>query len=154
MKFTEIKVKDLVLNVVSGFWPQNDKIKVHEISDSLHIHIDNRKISIVLKNLIDNALKYSEHIDRPIELSVIDLPDKITIQVEDFGPGIPGDKIDLLFEPFYRADNSRSRKTGGYGLGLHMAKKIMESHGANILLINKQNKNQIAGIIAELQFLK
>ncbi len=150
LNIQKTRIKDLVFNTVSGFWPHKEKILVHEISENLVLRIDPLKISIVLKNLIDNALKYSENTDKAIEISVIDQQDKIIIQVEDFGAGIPEDKIEFLFEPFYRVDTSRSRKTGGYGLGLHLAKKIMEAHGADIQIKNKQN----SGIIAELQFMK
>jgi signal transduction histidine kinase len=147
-----IKVKDLISDVVSGFWPQCDKIKVHEISDKIMISVDKQKMGIVIKNLIENALKYSGNTIQPVEINVIDQSDKIIIQVEDFGPGIPEDKIGLLFEAFYRVDTSRSRKTGGYGLGLHLAKKIMDAHVAKIQLINKQGPGTTTGIIAELQF--
>jgi signal transduction histidine kinase len=147
-------IRDLVFNTVSGFRSNQEKIKIHNISEGLTIEVDPLKISIVLKNLVENALKYSENADKPVEISVINQPDKISIQVEDFGPGIPEDKIGLLFEPFYRADTSRSRKTGGYGLGLHLAKRIMEAHGATIQLTNKTGTKHTTGIIAELQFRK
>ena len=149
-----ISVKDLITNSISGFWPDKEKIKVHEISENLFINVDKHKMGIVLKNLIENALKYSENSSNPIEINVIDKPDEIIIQVEDFGSGIPDDKIDLLFEPFYRVDTSRSRKTGGYGLGLHLSKKIMDAHNADIKLINKKDSKLGRGIIAELHFSK
>jgi signal transduction histidine kinase len=150
----KIRVKDLISTVVSGFRSNQGKIKVHEISNDLFINVDELKIGIVLKNLIENALKYSENSEQPVEINVIDQDNKIIIQVEDYGPGIPDDKLNLLFEPFYRIDSSRSRRTGGYGLGLHLAKKIMETHGTSIKIINKQRSNQTSGIIAEILFLK
>jgi signal transduction histidine kinase len=150
----KIRIKDLIANTISRFWPHKEKIRVYDISDNLFINADMLKISIVLKNLIENALKYSENSNQPIEINVVDLSDEILIQIEDFGQGIPDDKIDLLFEPFYRVDASRSRKTGGYGLGLHLAKKIMEAHGSTINLNNKRNIHQSSGVIAELHFFK
>jgi signal transduction histidine kinase len=132
VNFQKIKVNDLILNAISVFLSHNDKIKVHQINENLNINVDPIKIGIVLKNLIENALKYSENSPKPVEINVIEQADRIIIQVEDFGLGIPQEKMGFLFEPFYRVDSSRSRKTGGYGLGLHLAKKIMEAHSAEI----------------------
>jgi len=149
-----VRVKDLILNAVEGFWPNKEKIKVHEISENIVLQIDNHKIGIVIKNLIENAVKYSENSAQPIEINVIEQDDKVIVQIEDFGPGIPEDKLNLIFEPFYRVDSSRSRKTGGYGLGLHLAKKIMDAHGAIIHIANKQVNFQSTGLLVELEFIK
>lgn len=149
--FTKTKVKKLLEGIVLGFTNNQDRIKLNPVSDSLYINVDQQKIIIVLKNIIENALKYSEGALKPVEINVIDRNETITIQVEDHGIGIPDNKMDLLFEPFYRVDNSRSKKTGGYGLGLHMAKRIMEAHGAEIILKNKNIAGQ-SGVIAELSF--
>jgi two-component system, OmpR family, sensor histidine kinase BaeS len=57
------------------------------------------------------------------------------IQVEDDGLGIPEEHLPYLFEPFYSVDKSRSKKTGGYGLGLSLCKKIMEAHGGGLMFL-------------------
>ena len=54
------------------------------------------------------------------------------VRVEDRGDGIPAEEMAFIFEPFYRADQSRSRRTGGYGLGLSLCKTIMEAHRGRI----------------------
>ncbi len=59
-------------------------------------------------------------------------PDTVRVRVSDDGAGIPEGVADTLFEPFYRLDPSRSRKTGGYGLGLSICRRIMEAHGGAI----------------------
>lgn len=152
LTLSEISVKDLVQECTSAFRIHEGNIRVHAISEAISFRVDRIKIGIVLKNLLDNALKYSAEAIKPVEVSVIDQPDQLIIQIEDFGPGIPEDKKDLLFEPFYRVDTSRSRKTGGYGLGLHLSKKIMEAHEAEIRLVNKTGKE--TGLIAEMIFTK
>ncbi len=149
LKFEKINIKELLESIVLSFVNYKDRITINPISEHLHFTIDKLKINRVIKNITENALKYSEESQKPIEINVIDRPESIVIQVEDYGIGIPEDKIKFLFEPFYRADNSRSRKTGGYGLGLHMAKKIMEAHNADIKIMNKTTNK---GIIAELIF--
>jgi signal transduction histidine kinase len=154
LNLVKTNLNKLLLGIVQGFPDAQQKIKLAPISATLHITVDQSKIITVIKNLIENALKYSEDSNKPVEINTIDRKDVIIIQIEDHGVGIPEDKLELLFEPFYRADNSRSKKTGGYGLGLHMVKKIMEAHGADIILINKSTQYQTKGIIAELAFKK
>jgi signal transduction histidine kinase len=81
-------------------------------------------------NLIDNAIKYGGC--ARVQLSRLDLRAEIT--VADDGPGIPPDKVALAFEPFRRLDTSRDRNTGGTGLGLTIARDIVQSHGGEISL--------------------
>jgi len=104
---------------------------------NLIINADENLIEIVLKNIIDNSLKYSTPENKPVEISVIHARQAITIQIEDSGKGIPEEMLPFVFEPFYRVDQSRSKKTGGYGLGLHLCKQIMDMHEAEIEIINK-----------------
>jgi signal transduction histidine kinase len=104
--------------------------------DQMLIEIDGDKIKTVLRNLLENARKYSLEDSRPVEVTVEEDADAITVRVSDDGPGIPEADIPNLFEPFYRVDRSRSRKTGGYGLGLSIAKRIMEAHGGSIAIKN------------------
>jgi signal transduction histidine kinase len=66
--------------------------------------------------------------------------ERIIIRVVDDGPGIPSPDMPNLFEPFYRVDRSRSKKTGGYGLGLSIAKRIVEAHGGTIAAANNATR--------------
>lgn len=84
-----------------------------------------------IDNLLDNARKYSEA-GAPIELRADASLGGVTVAVEDRGIGIAPADLDNLFTPFFRADRSRQRGTGGVGLGLSLAKKIVESHGGRI----------------------
>jgi signal transduction histidine kinase len=102
--------------------------------------IDCEKIKTVLRNVLDNALKYSLPDSRPVEVYLERDTDKVTVRICDDGPGIPDADIAYLFEPFYRVDRSRSKKTGGYGLGLSICKRIMEAHGGTIAATNKPNR--------------
>ena len=93
---------------------------------------DPEKMCTVLRNLLDNALKYASADGPQVELSMAAKPEVIEIVVADEGAGIPAEEIPRLFEPFYRPDTSRSRKTGGYGLGLSLCKAIIDAHGGTI----------------------
>ncbi len=86
-----------------------------------------------LTNLIDNAAKYGER--ARVELEKID--DQIVVCIDDDGPGIPESECEKVFEPFYRIERSRSRETGGVGLGLSVARTIIRAHGGDIEVVNR-----------------
>jgi signal transduction histidine kinase len=94
---------------------------------------DAEGLRTVLRNLLENAAKYSLHDSRPISVSVSEADGAAVVVVEDDGPGIPAADLGRVFEPFFRVDPSRSRKTGGYGLGLSICRRIVEAHGGRIV---------------------
>lgn len=85
------------------------------------------------RNLIVNALSYGGSAHVRAER----LPEAVIIRIEDNGPGIPEDKLENVFRPFYRVETSRNRETGGTGLGLAIAKTVILRHGGDILLANR-----------------
>ena len=87
-----------------------------------------------LTNLIENAVKYGQR----ARVSLTALPQNVEIAVEDDGPGIPEDQLTRVFEPFYRVEGSRSRDTGGVGLGLAIANTVVQAQGGTLLLSNRQ----------------
>ena len=95
------------------------------------ILVDPLKISQVLANLIDNAIKYTPRGSR-IEVEARRSAAAIDVCVRDNGPGIPEKDLPHIFERFYRVDKGRSRETGGTGLGLSIAKHIVQLHGGRI----------------------
>jgi signal transduction histidine kinase len=104
------------------------------------VDIDGDKIRTVLRNLLENAVKYSLPDSRPIVVSVAENEEMVVIRVVDDGPGIPETDLASLFEPFFRVDRSRSKKSGGYGLGLSICKRIMEAHGGGIATANNAGR--------------
>jgi signal transduction histidine kinase len=109
-------------------------------SSEIVLDIDREKIRTVLRNLLENARKYSLPDSRPVEIEVAEKDGTTVVRVRDDGPGIPEIDLPNLFEPFYRVDRSRSRKTGGYGLGLSICKRIMEAHGGSIAVANNTGR--------------
>jgi signal transduction histidine kinase len=83
-------------------------------------------------NLVDNAVQYG----RRATVVVEDHPGELVIRVRDEGPGMPEAELERAFEPFYRLEASRSRATGGTGLGLTIARSIARAHGGDVLLRN------------------
>lgn len=106
---------------------------VIELADKLPlVNIDAQRVSQVLRNLLENAVTYTAT-DGTITVAA-GMPDSRTLEVSvtDTGQGIPADELPLIFERFYRVDKSRTRATGGSGLGLTIARRLVEAHGGRI----------------------
>jgi signal transduction histidine kinase len=108
-----------------------DKLKVHFIDEIPQFFADRRQIEVVLRNLIENASKYSLNAS-PIFVNAAIDGDCLLVSVKDNGPGIPPKHKSLIFDSFYRIDNSLSRKTSGSGLGLAISKGFIEAHEGKI----------------------
>jgi signal transduction histidine kinase len=96
-----------------------------------------------LGNLIDNALKYGKDVTVEVE----DAGDNVQISVCDHGPGIPAEDLQKVVYPFYRVEASRNRDTGGAGLGLAIAKDLVEGHGGELILQNRPHGGLRATIL-------
>jgi two-component system phosphate regulon sensor histidine kinase PhoR len=98
--------------------------------------LDPLKITQVLENLIDNAVKYTPKGSR-IDVSTQTRENRVEICVRDNGPGIPEADLPHIFERFYRVDKGRSREKGGTGLGLSIVKHIVQLHGGQVRVESK-----------------
>jgi signal transduction histidine kinase len=94
--------------------------------------LDRSAIVQVLLNLLDNAVKYAGHDGARLGVTVKPDGDAVTIDVEDDGPGVPEKERELVFEEFYRGDDTLSRRVEGTGIGLAVARRIMLAHGGRI----------------------
>ncbi|MGZ9106225.1 MAG: ATP-binding protein [Rhodoplanes sp.] len=84
-------------------------------------------------NLVDNAVKYGDRARVTLETASASL----VVTIEDDGPGLPTDELERVFEPFYRLETSRSRETGGAGLGLALVRAAIAAHGGDVVLGNR-----------------
>ncbi|OEH92763.1 sensor histidine kinase [Bacillus solimangrovi] len=100
------------------------------------LFVDPQRFSQVLINLLDNAFKHSQGTST-VNVDVIKTGDEVEIYVSDEGQGIPSEELPLIWDRLYRVDKSRSRSTGGSGLGLTIAKEIVEQHGGTIRVESK-----------------
>jgi signal transduction histidine kinase len=132
LQLERIEILPLVAEAVSRHRGSQPEIRVSSISTQVVATVDAQKVRTVLRNLLDNALKHSLPDSGPIEVSVVEGPTALEVRVTDDGIGVPASELERLFEPFYRVDRSRSKETGGYGLGLSMCKRIMEAHGGSV----------------------
>jgi len=109
----------------------------HEVgvSGEEHAELDGRSATLrrALRNLVENAVKYGHRAD--LRLSAT--RNELVLTIQDDGPGIPESELENVFRPFYRVEPSRSRETGGTGLGLTVARSIVRAHGGDITLANR-----------------
>jgi len=115
---------------------------VHVSADppEIPLDLDADGVRTVLRNLLGNAVKYSLPDSRAIEVAARRVGSELVVSVEDDGPGIPEADLPHVFDPFFRVDRSRSRRTGGYGLGLSICKRIVEAHGGRIAVANNPGR--------------
>jgi len=110
----------------------NDAGHRANLEESPPVRVLGRPLALkrAFSNLLDNAIKYGGQAKIRIE----PWAGQVRVIIEDRGPGIPIDQRQRVFEPFYRIEDSRSRGTGGTGLGLTIAQTLIEAHGGNIVL--------------------
>lgn len=135
LNLQSVNVGDLVRSLASDFKDRLPGVVLDSLVDE-PVKADAQRMRIVLRNLVDNGLKHSPEDGAAVSISMIEKPDGLEIIVQDRGEGIPASALPHLFEPFYRPDVSRSRKRGGFGLGLSLCKAIVDAHGGSIDLIS------------------
>ncbi len=124
-----VDVAGLLAAAAASLPPGAPMLTVEASADGGTIEADPRLLGRALSNLLRNAQKYA---GATIRLSARREAGKLVIAVEDDGPGIPEEERERVFEPFYRLDRSRDRATGGFGLGLSIARKAVLLHGGNV----------------------
>ena len=110
---------------------KNIKIELNIASDLPMLNIDPGRMTQVLTNILDNALRHTPE-GGQIELAAKEVQDGVEISIQDSGPGVKGEDVNRIFNRFYRTDGSRYREDGGSGLGLAIAKSIVEMHKGQI----------------------
>lgn len=123
-------------------------ISIHKSGEQGIIEANRDMIQEIIYNLCDNAIRYN-HDGGHVVVSVFRRKDKIVLQVQDDGIGIPEKEQERIFERFYRVDKARSKKTGGTGLGLAIVKHIAEQHNAEIEIESIVGKGTNISILFE-----
>jgi signal transduction histidine kinase len=135
LNLTQTDLRPLIKTVGETFSPIAEEKNIHlqlELPDTLPVvEIDAARLSQVLHNLLSNSLRHTPA-GGTITLRAASGPDAVELAVADTGDGIPAEHLPHVFDRFYRTDPARSRDRGGAGLGLAIARAIVEAHGGKI----------------------
>lgn len=136
LEFKPFDVTDLTMEILKSLPQDSVKricLELGRSTNPMQAVGHRQLIGILISNLIDNALRYSPQ-QSTIYLRINRNTDNIHIEVEDEGPGIPEEQIESVFNRFRRLEKSRSRETGGIGLGLSIVKAIADIHSTTVTL--------------------
>jgi signal transduction histidine kinase len=128
LELADVAVADIIERALNGLGADGIAITV-DVPAELTIRADARRLVQVIRNLVVNALAFAAS---SIVISAAALDRTVEIRIADDGPGVPPEHAERIFDRFYRADPSRSRTTGGAGLGLAIAKQLVQLHGGTI----------------------
>ncbi len=141
--FTDFELSDTVFEAAGPFETiaetQNKKFQM-DIQPGIKLHGDEGSIHQLVSTLVDNAMKYSNE-NATIRISLSAVKKGVKIEVYNTTDEIDKEHLDKLFDRFYRADFSRSRATGGYGIGLSIAKSIVQAHHGKISVKSEDGKS-------------
>ncbi len=142
-KLKKINLNQIIENTIIEFEQyyisKNIKLIKNISKENITIKGDEELLEKLFFNLFLNAYNFTPS-NGKVEINLNKASDKIAFSIKNSGAGIPSDKINHIFERFYRVDNSRARDTGGSGLGLAICKAIVEIHGGKITVSSKINE--------------
>ena len=127
------------VRIMRPFAEKKDIVIDEELPKRVEIHADEQKIRQLILILVDNAVKYTPEHGR-ISVCVQEDRGSVKLSVSDTGIGIAPEHQERIFERFYRVDKARSRRMGGNGLGLAIAREIVEAHGGSIAVESEPGK--------------
>jgi signal transduction histidine kinase len=134
IKYSPVNASEILNSVVLAFeapvFESGKKLK-SEIADSLYIGGDEKALERLFYILLDNAVKYSNE-GGDIDVFLYEAAGKVNLTVRNSGLPIPKEHLTHIFDRFYRPDDARARRYGGFGLGLSIAKDTVEKHGGKI----------------------
>ncbi|WP_195336401.1 HAMP domain-containing sensor histidine kinase [Paraclostridium bifermentans] len=141
LNLTEVNIEKLIKNIVynnQGCALEKNLNIVFNL-ENVNTYLDKDKISQVIVNLLSNAIRYTNN-GGNIYINAYEEKENIKIHFKDDGVGIPKESLKYIFERFYRVDESRSKETGGIGVGLTIVKSIIDLHKGKIEVKSKKNK--------------
>ncbi len=134
---TTVNVYELTEQLVDTYFSR-DKQRIHlNIGEQCEADVDDVRLMLLLKNLVSNALRYTDKNDAKVTVTAEQGESGLILSVADNGPGFSPDQVSKIGEPFFRGDSSRTRDTGGTGLGIYIARLVAEAHGGSLRLDKK-----------------
>jgi signal transduction histidine kinase len=156
LNVTKVNVNELVEGVLRRLKPLTIDKHIELVFESYRnvvAEIDEVKYSLVITNLVENAIKYNREYGL-IKVTLNSDHKQFVLSVKDTGIGIPKESQEKIFERFYRVDKTRSRDTGGTGLGLSIVQKTVTIHNGTIICESEEDKGTLFTIKNPLKFIK
>ncbi len=120
---TEVELSNIIMECLSALKIKYKSAKIVFIPEYMIINTDEELIKVLINNLLENAMKYGA--DKPIEI-VLREKEKVELIIKDNGIGMNEESLERIYERFYRAENSRNKRYGGYGLGMSIVKEVVK----------------------------
>jgi len=142
LQIVECDLSQLVRSAVTAFQQQAQVKGISlqvDAPDPVVLQGDEGRVSQIIRNLLSNAISYT-HSQGEVAIGARFDGDGAVLVVRDDGPGIPTEDLPYVFERFYRVDKSRSRYSGGIGLGLTIARRLAEAHGGDISVVSQEGQ--------------
>lgn len=138
LQLASLDLAELVASVIAAdFAELSGRIRLGCPPEPLPMEGDATRLRLLVRNLVENALRYTPVDGQPVEVTVAATGTDLVIRVQDRGRGMSAHDLARATEPFYRADPARSRATGGLGLGLYLCRRIAEAHGGTLSLASE-----------------
>ena len=133
-----VRFADFVRSIAEQFCSYEGGVLIETPDKDFDLQIDKLRIRLLITNLMNNAVRHGEA--NLVNVKVRFTQKSGVIEVKDNGEGISAEHLAQICEPFYRADSSRRRNTGGFGLGLYLCRLIAEAHGGQLTIKSEANK--------------
>ncbi|MDF1552654.1 MAG: HAMP domain-containing sensor histidine kinase [Deferrisomatales bacterium] len=141
----QVDLATLLREVAEPFRGRPPGVELRLPAGPLPLSVDPDRLCTAVRNVLENAVKHAER-DAPVELTLEAAGEELVIRVRNRGAPIPAAELPLLLEPFYRADKSRSKETGGYGLGLSLCRTILELHGGSVTITSDVREGTVVSL--------
>jgi len=129
----------------SGFLSKSN-IAFIPLDRAAQVEADKTLFEVMIKNILENAIRYNPAEGEPIQIRVEQMEHTYEIKIRDYGPGLSKEDLIKVTEPFYRPGQSRSRQSGGFGLGLYLCKQIVEAHQGTITIENHEETGAVVAV--------
>ncbi len=156
LNISAVNINELIEHILKRLKPIAEKADIEVVYESFRpvvAEIDEVKFTLVITNLVENAIKYNNQ-GGWVHISLNSDHQYFYIKVEDNGLGIPEDSVDHIFERFYRADKSHSREIGGTGLGLAITKSAIAMHNGEIKVRSKLGEGSTFDLRIPLNYIE
>ncbi|SDB12141.1 His Kinase A (phospho-acceptor) domain-containing protein [Pseudobutyrivibrio sp. YE44] len=156
LNVSAVNINELIEHILKRLKPIAEKADIEVVFESFRpivAEVDEVKFTLVITNLVENAIKYNEE-GGWVHISLNSDHQFFYIKVEDNGLGIPEESVDYIFDRFYRADKSHSREIGGTGLGLAITKNAIAMHNGEIKVRSKLGEGSTFDVRIPLNYIE